>query len=82
MLWASFTKRLQISVEETLPELLPFLEDVIPSLDLVKEGVKDEVRQALKDISKGASEVHQDLVKEIQKKWVPTFRASLKEKGK
>ncbi|KAI1373167.1 hypothetical protein F4677DRAFT_462536 [Hypoxylon crocopeplum] len=81
-IWGDFLKRLRLSVTDTLPELLPFLEDVMPNLDVIKEQVKDKMRQALKDISKDASTVHPDMVNAIQQRWSTTFNKGIKIKGK
>ncbi|KAI1388070.1 uncharacterized protein F4822DRAFT_444534 [Hypoxylon trugodes] len=82
MAWKEFIERVRFSVEEVIPRLSPFLEEIIPKLDVIKEQIKDKMRQALRDLSKGASEVHPDLVKEIQRKWNSTFKNAGKMKGK
>ncbi|XXG95334.1 hypothetical protein Hte_001595 [Hypoxylon texense] len=65
--WGDFLKRLRISVQSTYPELLPFLDDIMPSLDTVKQQVKDKVRQALKEISNGSGSLkqRQDMITEF-----------------
>ncbi|KAI0007551.1 hypothetical protein F4779DRAFT_642877 [Xylariaceae sp. FL0662B] len=82
IIWRDFLKRLEISVKETLSDLLPFLGEVIPKLDIIKEQIKDQIRQALRNISKDASQVHPDLVKAIQKKWEKVFKEAREAKGK
>ncbi|KAI0097033.1 hypothetical protein F4776DRAFT_669454 [Hypoxylon sp. NC0597] len=54
-IWAEFLERLRLPVSDTLSELLPFLEDVMPNLASIKEQVKGKMRRALKNISKYAS---------------------------
>ncbi|KAI0116762.1 hypothetical protein F4814DRAFT_439350 [Daldinia grandis] len=80
--WKRFLEQLKFGVKEVIPELLPFLRKVLPDIDIIKEQIKDRVRQALLCISKGASEVHPDMIKLIQKKWHTTFSKAAKAKGK
>ncbi|KAI0836516.1 hypothetical protein F5Y06DRAFT_305267 [Hypoxylon sp. FL0890] len=81
-IWTEFLKGLRMAVDDALPDLLPFLEDVMPNLGAIKEQVKDKMRRALKNISKDASDVPADMVNSIQKKWLKTFSESIKKKGK
>ncbi|KAI1468989.1 uncharacterized protein F4812DRAFT_470723 [Daldinia caldariorum] len=81
-IWEHFSINLEPSVRNIAPNLLPFLHEIIPDLVMIKEQIKDRVRQALMSISRGASEVHPNMVKIIQKKWVSTFNEALKIKGK
>ncbi|KAI1134594.1 hypothetical protein F5Y05DRAFT_406392 [Hypoxylon sp. FL0543] len=80
-IWAEFLQQLQTTVGGAVPELLPFLEDVMPNLGIIKEQVKDKLRRALKNISKDVNDVPADMVKAIQKKWLGTFKECMKEKG-
>ncbi|KAI1074756.1 hypothetical protein F5B20DRAFT_595800 [Whalleya microplaca] len=82
IIWKVFLKQLEISVSKTLPDLLPSLRGVMPKLDVIKEQVKDQMREALRNISKDASEVHPGLKKSVQKKWKHTFNKAKKEKGR
>ncbi|OTA96176.1 hypothetical protein M434DRAFT_28035 [Hypoxylon sp. CO27-5] len=81
-IWADFLGRLRLTVDDTLSQLLPFLDDVTPNLESIKEQVKGKMRRALKNISKDASNVSTDMVKSIQKKWDQTFKESIRVKGK
>ncbi|KAI0888522.1 uncharacterized protein GGS22DRAFT_198232 [Annulohypoxylon maeteangense] len=80
-IWENFLTRLRIHVQETLPQLLPFLDDVIHSLDPIKSNISDQVRQALVAISKNASHVHPETVNMIQMTWKPAFRDASEECG-
>ncbi|KAI1408681.1 hypothetical protein F5Y13DRAFT_194153 [Hypoxylon sp. FL1857] len=79
--WEDFLKRLRIIVEKHLPQLVSFLDSIVPGFEAIKERIKDKVQLALSAISKNASHVHPNLVATIQKRWEPTFIAALKEKG-
>ncbi|OTA56614.1 hypothetical protein K449DRAFT_158514 [Hypoxylon sp. EC38] len=82
IIWAGFLKQLRITIGDHLSELLPFLEDMMPNLDSIKEQVKDKTRRALKNISKDASNVPTDMVMSIQKRWDQTFEKGIRMKGK
>ncbi|KAI2466292.1 hypothetical protein F4781DRAFT_406274 [Annulohypoxylon bovei var. microspora] len=81
VIWGDFLKRLRICVQETIPQLLPFLDDVTPNLDAIKTKVKDRVQKELVAISKNASHVHPEMVKMIQRTWEPAFVSALRERG-
>ncbi|OTB00484.1 hypothetical protein M426DRAFT_15427 [Hypoxylon sp. CI-4A] len=81
IVWDAFIQRLQIGVEEYIPALKPFLDQVMPSLDVIKKKIMDSIRWALGDISRNAYKVHHDLVDSIQSNWLATFAKAKKIKG-
>ncbi|KAI1802124.1 hypothetical protein F4811DRAFT_573467 [Daldinia bambusicola] len=81
-IWERFLIQLEPGIAKISPDLLHFLHEIMPDLLMIKEQIKDRVRQALVNISRGASEVHPNMVNLIQKKWISTFNEAIKIKGK
>ena len=81
-IWNDSIVELQITVERLIPQLLPIMKEEIPKLDAIKKTLKDRAGRALCQISKNASNVHPQFIDAIRKRWAPTFKAALKEKGK
>ncbi|KAI1654934.1 hypothetical protein F4813DRAFT_392184 [Daldinia decipiens] len=73
-IWDAFLEQLQAGIKSVIPELSPPLAKIMPDLRVIKEQVKERVKQALEDIIKNASKVHPEIVDSIQGKWSPVFQ--------
>lgn len=81
-IWGSFLTGLKIGTEDFGYGILEDLQSEIPALEAIKDGIKSQVFRALKNISRGATNIHPDLVNVVQKEWEPAFRKALEPKGR
>ncbi|KAI1637730.1 hypothetical protein F4809DRAFT_660794 [Biscogniauxia mediterranea] len=80
-IWIKFLDALVFNIQDTAPELMPYINEEMPSFESIKQKAKGQMREALRGISKGASEVHPILVKKIQKKWDKPFNDAIEVRG-
>lgn len=73
-IWDAFLEQLQAGVKSVISELSPLLAKIMPDLRVIKEQVKERVKQALEGIIKNASKVHPKIIDSIQGKWTPVFQ--------
>ncbi|KAI3321050.1 hypothetical protein HD806DRAFT_546877 [Xylariaceae sp. AK1471] len=80
-IWDSFIMDLNMSIANIEPRLLTEFMNEKPSLETIKTKTKNKVRQALKRISKQASQSHPLVVRRFQSEWEGTFRNALAIRG-
>ncbi|KAI0601213.1 hypothetical protein F4775DRAFT_607359 [Biscogniauxia sp. FL1348] len=79
--WIKFLDGLVFNVEHTVPELMPYINEEMPSFESIKQKAKGQMCEALRGISKGASEIHPTSVKKIQEKWDKPFNDAIEATG-
>ncbi|KAI0105282.1 hypothetical protein GGR51DRAFT_571944 [Nemania sp. FL0031] len=80
-IWGDFLQCLEIGVKDFNMSMWKDLQGEISAIEDIKDGVKDQLRRVLRDISRGATKIHPDLVKVVQKQWEPAFTDALTHTG-
>ncbi|KAI5917832.1 hypothetical protein F4810DRAFT_726706 [Camillea tinctor] len=79
--WADFLNALNFKIQIAVPELLSHIKGEMSDLESIKQRAEGQMREALRGISRGASDVHPTLMKRTQKKWDKPFEKAVQVTG-
>ena len=80
--WKNYLNEIQTYVSNIAPSIKAHLLEMYPSLEGIKEEMRDRVRRALKMISEGSADVHPYFTSDVRDTMTPIFDEALLIRGK